>query len=188
LSATTGSGGAAAGAAYDPVEAEALLTRTPRVLDALLRGLPAAWTECDEGPGTWSARVVVGHLLHGERTDWLPRTKHLLEWGEAKPFAPFDRFAQLAAPARPLDLLLDEFAAARRESLAELAALRLGPAHFARRGRHPALGAVELRHHLATWVVHDLSHLAQVERVMAHRWRDAVGPWQRYLRILGGRE
>ena len=184
----SGTGAAPLDAGYDPVEAAALLGRTPRVLDALLRGLPAAWCECDEGPGTWSARHVVGHLIHGEKSDWIPRAKQLLEHGETRPWAPFDRFAQLRDAPRPLDEQLDEFARLRRDNLAELAALRLTPELLARRGRHPSFGAVELRQHLATWVVHDLTHLAQIERVMARRWQGAVGPWQRYLRILGGRE
>lgn len=165
-------------------EAVALLERTPRVLDALLRGLPDAWLDADEGEGTWSPRIVVGHLIHGERTDWIPRARHLLAHGASVPFEPFDRFAQLRAAPRPLPELLDEFAALRREGLAALAALRLGPADVARPGRHPALGAVTLGELLATWVVHDLTHLFQIERAMARRWTHAVGPWSAYLRIL----
>ncbi|MBL8842839.1 MAG: DinB family protein [Planctomycetes bacterium] len=175
---------AAPDAPFCLAEALPLLERTPRVLDALLRGLPEAWLAADEGPQTWSAPLVVGHLIHGERTDWLPRVRHLREHGETRPFAPFDRFAQLAAPPRALGELLDEFAALRRASLAELAALELQEGDLARRGRHPALGTVTLGELLATWVVHDLDHLVQIERTMAKRWGGAVGPWAAYLRVV----
>ncbi|MBM4059885.1 MAG: DinB family protein [Planctomycetes bacterium] len=169
---------------YDSTEATALLQRTPAQLDAWLRGLPDAWLRCDEGPGTWSPYVVVGHLVAGERTDWLPRVRHLLQHGESVPFPPFDREAQFARPAVPIGTLLDEFTALRGQSLAGLAALQLSPADLARRGRHPALGPVTLGQHLATWVAHDLTHTAQIARAMARRYRDDVGPWSAYLRIV----
>ncbi len=161
-----------------------LLRRTPAVLDAWLRDLPPAWLLADEGPGTWNATTVVSHLIEGERHDWLPRVRHLLAHGEAVPFPPFDRFAQLHAPAQPMAALLDTFAALRRRSLDELATLRLAAADLARGGRHPEFGPVTLGQHLATWVAHDLTHLAQVARVMGRRCRDAVGPWQAYLRVV----
>lgn len=184
MSAERGAPSGGAPAPFALAEALPLLARTPAVLDALLRGLPEAWLSADEGPQTWSAPLVVGHLIHGERTDWLPRVRHLLEQGERQPFAPFDRFAQLAAPARPLGELLDEFAELRRASLATLAALRLQEGDLARRGLHPALGPVTLAELLATWVVHDLDHLVQIERTLAKRWRGAVGPWAAYLRVV----
>lgn len=166
-------------------EAVPLLARTPRALDALLRDLPEPWLHCDEGPQTWSPHVVVGHLIHGEKSDWIPRARLLLEHGEARPFEPFDRFAQLRDhPATPMGALLDEFAQRRARSLADLAALNLAPADLARRGRHPELGVVTLAQLLATWVAHDLDHLFQIERVMAKRYADAVGPWAAYLRIV----
>jgi hypothetical protein len=128
---------------------------------------------------------VVGHLIHGERTDWIPRVRHLLAHGEAVPFPTFDRFAQVeASRGKTLSALLDEFRVVRAESLAALAALRLTPADLARTGRHPAFGVVTLGQHLSTWVVHDLDHMAQIARVTARQYADAVGPWQEYLRIV----
>jgi hypothetical protein len=163
----------------------ALLARTPAVLDALLRDLPESWTLRNEGDNTWSPFDVVGHLIHGERTDWMPRARMILHFGEAKAFEPFDRWAQQReSRGKSLGQLLDEFAGARSESLAELHALNLRREDFARRGRHPALGAVTLSHLLATWAAHDLTHLHQIARTMAHQYREAVGSWSRYLGVL----
>jgi hypothetical protein len=169
---------------FDLVEGPALLARTPPLLDAWLRGLPAAWLVCDEGDGTWNAHGVVGHLVEGERSDWIPRARHLLEHGERVAFAPFDRFAQQRRGAVAVEVLLDELAAARAASLNALAALRLTPADLERRGRHPELGVVTLGQHLATWVAHDLTHVTQIARVMARRYAHAVGPWRAYLRVV----
>lgn len=169
---------------FDLGEATALLARTPAVLDAWLRDLSPAWLRCDEGPDTWDAVGVVGHLVEGERSDWLPRVRHLLAHGEAAAFPPFDRFAQQRRGDVPLGTLLDEFAVLRRTSLHELAELRLGPADLARRGRHPEFGVVTLAQHLATWVAHDLTHVTQIARVMARRYGEAVGPWRAYLRVV----
>lgn len=158
-------------------EAVAILIRTPAALDALLRGLPDNWVRSTEGENTWSAYDIVGHLIFADRTDWMPRARILLEHGEARPFDPFDRFAQLKEPQdRPLDRLLDDFARLRKENVAALEALNLSDGDFSRRGKHPALGAVTLSELLATWAVHDLNHVHQLARVMAHRYRDAVGP------------
>ena len=166
-------------------EAVALLERTPATLDALLRGMPEPWLSCDEGPETWSPYVVVGHLIHGEKTDWLPRARRILDDGEKRAFDPFDRFAQLRdSKGKALAELLDEFSILRRKSLDELAALKLGERDLERRGRHPELGAVTLGELLATWVVHDLDHVQQIARVMAKRWGDACGPWKKYLRVV----
>jgi len=166
-------------------EAVALLERTPSTLDALLRGLPEAWAVCDEGPKTWSPFVVIGHLVHGEKTDWIPRAKRILEHGDSKAFEPFDRFSQLReTKGRPLADLLDEFSILRRRSLDELAAMQLTDADFDRRGRHPELGPVTLGQLLATWVAHDLDHLQQISRVMAKRYARECGPWTAYLRII----
>ncbi len=163
-----------------------ILGRTPNVLRELLSGLPAAWTGATEGAGSWSPYDVVGHLIHGERTDWLPRVEHLLRHGEAVPFPSFDREAMFAASqGRSLAELLDTFARLRGESLARLAALGLSDADLARRGLHPELGVVTLGQHLATWVAHDLGHLGQIVRVMARQYSAAVGPWRKYLSILG---
>ena len=166
-------------------EAIALLERAPAAYRALLLGLPEAWTSATEGPGTWSPYDIVGHLIHGERTDWMVRTRHILAHGDAVPFLPFDREAMLAEPeGHTLAELLDTFEKLRAENLTALRALHLTDADFARAGRHPALGRVTLGQLLATWVAHDLNHLAQVSRVMGKRYRDLVGPWRQYLPFL----
>ena len=163
----------------------ALLARTPAVLDALLRDLPDAWTLGNEGEGSWSAFDVVGHLIHGERTDWIPRTKVILQFGETRAFEPFDRLAQLReSQGKSLAELLDTFAALRSANLEELRGMNLRPEDFDRRGRHPALGVVTLAQLLATWAAHDLTHLHQISRVMAHQYREAVGPWTAYLGVM----
>jgi hypothetical protein len=168
-------------------EAVALLARTPAVLDALLRDLPDGWIVADEGADTWSPFDVVGHLIHGERTDWLQRIKIILDHGDARAFDKFDRFAQYAlSDGRTMTSLLDEFATQRQANLRELARLRLTDSDLARRGRHPELGTVTLRHLLATWVAHDLDHVMQISRVMAKQYSDEVGPWRAYLRIISG--
>jgi hypothetical protein len=162
-----------------------VLARTPAVLRAGIAGLPEAWTAATEGPGTWSPYDVVGHLIHGERTDWIPRTEHILRHGEAVPFPKFDREAMFAASqGRSLGELLDTFEALRRDSLRRLDALGLTDDDLSRRGLHPELGTVTLGQHLATWVAHDMSHLAQIVRTMARRYAEAVGPWMAYLSVL----
>jgi hypothetical protein len=168
-------------------EGVAILARTPGTLDALLRGLPEGWIAANEGGETWSPFDVVGHLIQGERTDWIPRTRIILEHGETRSFDKFNRFAQFAASqGRTLGSLLDEFAALRRENLRELADLRLTEADLNLRGRHPALGVVSLRQLLATWVAHDLDHVTQIARVLAGQYSDEVGPWRAYLRVVSG--
>jgi len=168
-------------------EAMQILARTPATLDALLRGLPDGWISAHEGGETWSPYDVIGHLIHGEHTDWIPRAKIILAHGESRAFDKFDRFAQFAASeGRSLASLLDEFAALRSDSLRELAALPLGDADLDRRGRHPELGVVTLRQLLATWVAHDLDHVVQIARVLARQYADEVGPWRAYLRIISG--
>ena len=164
-------------------EAIAILSRTPRVLDAQLRGLPAAWTSADEGRDTWNAVNVVGHLIDGEDFDWIPRARIILEAGEGRPFEPFDRFAHLTREL-PLDDLLAMFAGKRVANLETLRGWRLGPRQLALTGTHPELGTVTLNQLLATWVAHDLDHLDQLARVMALRYRETVGPWREYLSIL----
>jgi hypothetical protein len=162
-----------------------LLTRTPAVLNAFLRDLPETWTQRNEGEKTWSAFDIVGHLIHGECTDWMPRAKMILEFGDTRAFAPFDRWAQARESAgKSLGELLDEFARLRSENLGALRALNLRPEDFGRRGRHPALGVVTLSELLATWAAHDLTHLHQLSRVMAYQYREAVGPWKEYLGVL----
>lgn len=162
-----------------------LLARTPVALDALLRDLPESWTSQSEGGESWSAFDVVGHLIHGERTDWMARARMILQFGETKTFVPFDRRAQFReSEGKSLGQLLDEFARLRSENLRELRASNLQPADFERCGRHPALGTVTLSQLLATWVVHDLTHLHQISRIMAYQYREAVGPWSKYLGVL----
>jgi hypothetical protein len=171
-------------------EAIAILTRTPATLDALLRGMPDLWVHGNEGRNkngkdTWSPFDIVGHLIVGERTDWMPRARIILQHGEARPFDPFDRFAQeKESQGKSLEQLLHEFARLRRENLAALQALNLQPEDLTRRGTHPELGVVTLSELLATWAVHDLTHLHQLSRVMAHQYRNAVGPWSAYLGVL----
>jgi hypothetical protein len=166
-------------------EAVAILARTPAILDALVRGLPDEWILANEGGDTWSPFDVVGHLIHGERANWMPRVRAILEHGEARPFEPLDRLAQFAeSEGRTLASLLDEFAILRQESLRELGALGLTPDDLERRGRHPAFGSVTLRQLLATWVAHDFDHLMQISRVLARQYSDEVGPWRAYLRII----
>jgi hypothetical protein len=162
----------------------ALLARTPAALDALLRDLPDAWTQTREGHGTWNAVDIVGHLNYAERTDWMPRVRMILDAGETRTFEPFDRRGQEREDVSSLGSLLDEFARRRTKNLDDLRALNLGPDDLARRGRHPALGVVSLSALLATWAAHDLTHLHQLSRVMAHQYREAVGPWSRYLGVL----
>jgi hypothetical protein len=167
------------------VECEAVLERTPAVLNALLRDLPEAWTSATEGQGTWSPYAVIGHLIHGEKTDWLPRISIVLEHGTSRPFAPFDREAQFRQDvSKPLPELLDEFSELRRESLGRLRALGLQPEQLDLQGTHPVLGTVTIRQLLATWTAHDLAHLLQVSRVMAKRYRDEVGPFAEFLSVM----
>ena len=163
----------------------ALLTRTPAALNALLRDLPETWTLRNEGENTWSAFDIVAHLIHGERTDWMPRAGMVLKFGETRAFEPFDREGHLReTQGKSLGQLLDEFSRLRSENLGELRALNLRPADLERRGRHPALGVVTMSELLATWAAHDLTHLHQISRVMAHQYRQAVGPWSAYLGVL----
>lgn len=163
----------------------AILSRTPAALDALLRGLPEGWTRAAEGETTWSAFDIVVHLIHCEQEDWMPRLRTILEHGEGREFTPFDRWGNIReSQARTLGDLLDELALRRRENLEELRGMNLSAEDLARRGRHPGLGSVTLSELLATWAVHDLNHLHQISRVMAHQYREAVGPWSAYLGVL----
>lgn len=166
-------------------DAKPVLRQTPATLRALLTSLPDPWIRATEGPNTWSPFDVVGHLIHGERTDWIPRVEHLLRHGESVAFAPFDREAMFAASqGKSLGELLDTFETLRAESLSRLDALSLTDADLVRRGRHPEFGEVTLGQLLSTWVAHDLGHLGQIVRVMAKQYTDAVGPWRAYLSIL----
>src|SRR5208337_1798043 len=163
----------------------ALLTRTPAALDALLRDLPETWTLRNEGENTWSAFDVVGHLIDAERTNWILRARMVLQLGETQAFESFDRGGHVReSQGKSLGQLLDEFARLRSENLGELRALNLRQEDLERRGRHPVLGVVTLSQLLATWAAHDLTHLHQISRVMAYQYREAVGPWSRFLGVM----
>lgn len=166
----------------------AILERTPNTMRALLSGLESQWIDGDEGPDTWSPYVIVGHLNHGERTDWIPRARIILEQGTNRPFTPFDRFAQFEeSKGKSLATLLDEFDELRAKNLGILNEWKLTDEQLALEGEHPELGKVTLRQLLATWVGHDLGHIAQTARVMAKQYRDAVGPWREYLPVMDRR-
>ena len=166
-------------------EAFEILGRTPAVLDGLLRGTSPSWHEIQEDSDTWTAFDVVGHLIHAEETDWVPRARIILEHGEARPFDPFDRAAQLErSVGRTLDELIDRFAEVRRANLELVRQWELTETQLAIRGCHPSLGTVTLRQLLATWAVHDLNHVGQIVRVMSRRYEAEVGPWVPYLGIL----
>ena len=162
-----------------------VLERTPRALELLLLELSPEWTMHNEGPDTWSAYDVVGHLIHGERTDWIPRAKRLLEFGETRPFDAFDRFAQFReSQGKSLATLLAEFHEVRTANLFKVRTRHLTDADLDRTGTHPKFGTVTLRQLLATWAVHDLDHLAQISRVMAKQLKVEVGPWVEYMRVV----
>lgn len=166
----------------------AILARTPASLTAMLEGLPDTWVTATEGDETWSPYDVIGHLLHGERSDWMVRARHILA-GETRPFDPFDRTAQFTqSEGKSLAELLATFAALRRDNLADLVGMNLTGEDLSRIGLHPELGEVTLGQLLATWVVHDLDHVAQIARTMARVYVEAVGPWRVYLSILQDRQ
>ena len=163
----------------------AVLQRTPPTLRTLLDGLTPDWTAATEGPETWSPYDIVGHLIHGERTDWIPRARIILEQGASRRFEPYDRFAQFReSRGKSLRDLLDEFARLRAGNLITLDGWHLTEEQLALEGEHPELGRVTMGQLLATWVAHDLGHVAQVARVMAKQYRDAIGPWRAYLTVM----
>jgi hypothetical protein len=170
---------------FDLRAGAAVLERTPVTLREMLVGLPAEWLSAYEGPETWSRYVIVGHLVHGERADWIPRARIILARGENRRFEPFDRFAQFReSQGKSLAQLLDEFSDLRRANLATLRGWNLTEVQLGLDGEHPELGTVTLRQLLATWVAHDLGHIAQIARVMAKQYREAIGPWRTYLPIM----
>lgn len=170
---------------FDIATAKPLLTRTPVVLNVLLRDLPDAWISNNEGADTWSPFDVIGHLIQGERSDWIPRVEHILKHGDTVAFTPFDRFAQIdASKGKSLSQLLDEFSELRTSSLQRLDALALTPDDLHRAGLHPALGKVTLGQLLATWTTHDMDHIVQISRCLGRNYAEAVGPWREYLRIV----
>jgi hypothetical protein len=163
----------------------AVLSSTPAALDALLRNLPETWIHRREGGDSWTAFEVVGHLIHGERTDWMPRARMILQYGDGRAFEKFDRGGHnQEIQGKSIGQLLDEFARARSENLAALRGLNLQTSDFARRGKHPELGEVTMSQLLATWAAHDLTHIHQISRIMAYQYRDTVGPWSAYLGVM----
>lgn len=163
----------------------ALLSNTPATLDALLRNLPETWIHRREGGDSWTAFEVVGHLIHGERTDWMSRARIILQHGDSRPFDTFDRGGhKQEIQGKSIGQLLDEFARARAENLTALRNLNLQPGDFTRRGMHPGLGGVTLSQLLATWAAHDLTHIHQISRIMAYQYRETVGPWSAYLGVM----
>ena len=170
---------------YSINEAAQVLEKTPLVLRSLLTGLSDGWTLSNEGPDTFSPYDVLGHLIHGEKTDWVTRAKIILAFGISKPFTPWDRFAQYEeSKGKTLDQLLDEFAAVRKENMQWFSSLNLTETDLDRTGMHPKLGEITLRNLLSTWVVHDLTHIAQITRVMAKQYKEEMGPWPEFFRIL----
>lgn len=169
-------------------EAVAILERTPASLSALLAGVPDRWVRATEGDGTWSPHDVIGHLIEGERTNWIPRARHILA-GERRPFDPFDRTGQRdERQDTSVADLLTTFAELRRENLAALVGMNLTSADLSRTGQHPEFGEVRLSQLLATWIVHDLNHMRQIVETMAKVYADAIGPWSAYLPIVHDRE
>jgi len=170
---------------FDLQDAIALLSRTPLALDSLLRGLPDTWIRQNEGGDSWTVFDVVGHLIHGEHTDWMPRVRRILEFGNTKAFDAFDRGGHKdEIQGKSLGQLLDTFAKERAENLNALRALNVTSADLQKPGLHPALGGVTMSQLLATWVAHDLTHLHQISRIMAHQYRETVGPWSAYLGVM----
>ena len=166
-------------------EAIEVLERTPHALESLLSGLSVVWLQCNEGEGTWNAREVVEHLIEGEKINWVPRLTFILEEGDSTPFPPFDRYSHLQDRGeRSLEQSLLEFKTIRAQNIAKLNSLIDPELHLEQTGFHPAFGTVKVRELLSTWVVHDLTHLTQIARVMAERYRTDVGPWHEYLSIL----
>ena len=170
---------------FDLENSLALLARTPSVLAAFLHGLPDRWTTCNEDENSWTPIDIVAHLLYADHSNWMPRTRLILDSGESKPFAPFNRFGHLdERQGKSLDQLLESFAHLRSQNLEELRALNLNETDLEKQGRHPALGTATLSQLLAAWTVHDLTHIHQLTRVLAHQYRDAVGPWNKFLGVL----
>lgn len=170
---------------YNVDKALEILKRTPKILKVYLENLSDEWIFCDEGENTWSAFDVVGHLIHGEKTDWIPRLKIVLNDSESKTFEPYDRFAQFEeSKGKTLKQLLEEFSILRNQNLSFLKSLHISKEDFTKKAIHPSLGEVTLKNLLATWVTHDLGHIAQISRVMAKQNKNEVGPWIAYISIL----
>ncbi|MAL59750.1 MAG: hypothetical protein CMC14_06875 [Flavobacteriaceae bacterium] len=170
---------------YQLDQAIEILERTPKVMKNLLLGLSEDWTHRNEGKDTWSPYDVIGHLVHGEKTDWMPRLEIVLSDSEIQTFTPYDRFAQFEmSKGKSLEELLREFETLRNENLNTLRSKNLSEKDLTRTAIHPSLGTITLKNMLAAWVVHDLGHIAQVSRVLAKQYKDEIGPWTQYLTIV----
>lgn len=170
---------------FDLKKSIEILSKTPLVLEYMLSGLSAEWLKNNEGKNTWSPYDVMGHLIHGEKTDWIPRAKIIISTAKNKTFIPFDRFAQMnESEEQSIETLLITFKKLRADNLKELASLQLNDTQLSMTGIHPELGEVKLKELLSTWVAHDLGHIAQISRVMAKQYKTEVGPWIAYLKIL----
>ena len=170
---------------YKLKESREILERTPYIIQAFLKNISSDWAKQNEGGESWSPYEILGHLIHGERTDWIPRCQIILDFGTSHPFTPFDRNAQKnESKGKSLSQLIDEFKKLRKENLAKLDAMELTEEDLEKKGMHPALGEVNLSELLASWTVHDLSHIAQIARVMAKQYRNEIGPWEEYLTIV----
>jgi hypothetical protein len=170
---------------YRVEQALEILERTPAVLHTLLNGLSDDWVMNNEGPETFSPYDVIGHLLHGEKTDWPVRVKMILDFGDTKSFVPWDRFAQYEeCKGRSLQQLLNEFEVMRKENMVWFRSLQLTENDLDKNGSHPTLGKVTLKNLLSTWVIHDLTHIAQITRVMAKQYKEEAGPWLQFFRIM----
>jgi hypothetical protein len=162
-----------------------VLSQTPNVMNALLRDKSDIWLHCRKAPDAFSPVDVIGHLMHGEMTNWMPRVRMIVEHQDSQVFEPFDRFGfQPLIAGKSIGVLLDEFAELRRESLRQLSDLGIGERELELHGRHPEFGAIKLSNLLATWTVHDLGHITQVLKTMSNEYREAVGPWRAYMSIL----
>jgi len=170
-------------------EAIEVLERTPQTLEYFLSGLSDGWLQCNEGEGTWNAIEVLDHLIEGEKYNWIPRLEFILQENSNKPFPPFDRFSHLKDK---FSLSIDEkfraFKALRMQNISKLKSIIESELALELEGSHPEFGPVKVRELLSTWVVHDLTHISQIVRVMAERYREDVGPWKVYLGILKKRE
>lgn len=170
---------------FSPESAQRLLSATPKTLHAWLGDLPDPWIHANEGPDTWSAFDVVGHLIHGEKTDWIPRSLIILSDKPDKTFEPFDRYAQQeSSKGKTMHELLDSFESLRTENMRILSGLDLSDDNLGKTGIHPEFGTVTLRQLLSTWVVHDQSHIFQIARVLGKQLKDEAGPWTRYIRMI----
>lgn len=170
---------------FDLAKSIEILERTPLIIESMLKGISDDWTNKNEGLGTWSVHDIVGHLLHGEKTDWIVRTEIILSESANKKFIPFDRFAQFRVnKGKSLQMLILDFKTLRKKNLLKLQLMKIKTADLSKQGIHPDFGRVTLKQLLSTWVVHDLNHITQIARVMSKHYKDEVGPWSEYLPIL----